>query len=144
MSTILDTKASYRGDQDAVQAIVVLADENGNSLHDDIATARVELRYHEGVVATQSFTSEAYIYPTAGGGDLGEFRLCFFHFPLQRELEVAVMVTLTTGEDLHVVRPVLLEREPDSTVNFSNPLLDNRVPVTWPKQQGIDYERSQP
>lgn len=143
MTAILETKASYHGDQDAVQVIVILADSvDGHSLHSSMGTAHCDLVYHNHVVASQLFTPEAYISPgDISNGEIGEFRLCFFHPSLRHELEVIVEVSLTSGEELRVIRQVGRERDPDATVDMTNPLLDSKQPLTYPKLPGVDYAR---
>jgi hypothetical protein len=145
VSTILDVKADYRGDQDSVQAIVVLADSvDGRSLHDRLVSAHCDLLYYGHVVASQEFTAEAYIYPTdLSSGDLGEFRISFLHPPLRRELEVLVEATLGSGDEVRVIRPVEAKRDPDTAVDLTNPLLDSKQPLTYPKLAGVDYDRHQ-
>lgn len=138
---IIDCKAEYHGDQDAIQVLGVLAtDDQLTSLHDAIDTAYFHLVYMDHVIGTIEVKKEHYLPPGPDESTpVGEFRAFFHHWPTQRGLHVRFEATLLNEETAEAQREVGAFR--DNETNVSNPMLANREALDWPLLPGIDYHR---
>jgi len=138
---IVDCKAIYYGNQDSVHVIAIVASDAGVSLHGQLDTGSVNLVYNDKVIETVVFGSEHYVVDPSNPTALGDFRVFFYHLQVQRELMARVTATLTNGQTATAMRPVGQEKDPDDPTNFTNPMLAGRNPISWAKQEQVDYRR---
>lgn len=150
-SFVIDCKAAYHQDQDAIQVISIIADPDGKSLHTALNKARVDLLFNRTVQDSITFGQEAYLIPVtrheSGEGwdvhedELGDFKVFFLHYPRYEDLEVELTVELLDGRKSRAIRPVGFERTSDDPVDWTNPVLQGRSDPNWKLQPFVDYKR---
>ena len=140
---LIDCKAEFHGDQDAIQALgFVTTDDQQTSLHSYIKEAYFRLIHMNHVIDSIEVKKEHYLPPDqTEQTNIGEFRVFFHHYPTRRGLEIRFAVTLLDNKHAEAQREVGAFR--DKKIDNSNPLLAGREAIVWPLEEGIDYHRKQ-
>lgn len=140
---LVDCKAEFHGDQDAIQALgFVTTDDQQTSLHTYLKEAHFHLIHMDHIIDSIEVREEHFLPPdTSEETNIGEFRAFFHHYPTRRGLQIRFSVMLQDGKSAEAQREVGAFR--DKRVDNSNPLLAGREALIWPLLPKIDYHRNQ-
>jgi hypothetical protein len=130
-------RAVYREQTDSIEVAMVLHDDDGNSLSNQVKEVVVTLLHVENSMQSVTLNGNNVVKRFDEEDDnivhdFGEYYVFFMHPAAQRHLSVKMEVETISGETMTAVTPIKVQRVLEPNEN-QNPAMPGRDIIEYPK-----------